>query len=105
MLFFFPEQVDTAAGMSERSSAREPGHPARSSPAARAPQNSRHGRTAISCCYQCFGSGNRLDPDLGGPVDPASVSGSRQAKIVLKKGLRNCMLDEFSIGLEPSSGA
>jgi hypothetical protein len=26
-------------------------------------------------------------------------------KIVLKKGLRNCMLDDFSVGLEPSQGA
>jgi hypothetical protein len=43
---FFPEQVDPAAGMSERSSARESGRPARPPPATRAPQNSRHGQAA-----------------------------------------------------------
>ncbi len=48
MDIFFPEQVDPAAGMSERATAREPGRPARSSPAARATQNPRHDRAGIA---------------------------------------------------------
>ncbi len=54
---------------------------------------------AISCFYQCFGSGNGLDRDSKGSVDPDWVP----IQNCFKKGFRNCMLHEFSVGLEPLS--